>query len=113
MITINKDFFLDNCTEAGSWTKAQLKVLGIKYPLKSGWQRKLYGKQITEQQALEFKEAAKIFSKKTIKINERLEQHFLKKLNRALENKDYEANYNLAFDIDSRIHSMETKLTSH
>ena len=64
---ITKQFFLDNATENGAWTSAQVKVLGLDFPLKSGWQSELIGKEISHETARKFGEARFIFAKRTKK----------------------------------------------
>ena len=34
----------------GGWSKAQLSILGIKWPLKKGWLHRLAGKKITQDE---------------------------------------------------------------
>lgn len=64
---ITKQFFLDNATENGAWTSAQVKILGLNFPLKAGWQNELIGKKISDEDAKRFGDARFIFSKKTKK----------------------------------------------
>jgi hypothetical protein len=64
---ITKQFFLDNSTENKAWTSAQVKILGLDFPLKAGWQNKLIGKEISDEEAKKFGEARFVFAKKTKK----------------------------------------------
>lgn len=63
-IVITKEFFLENATENGAWTSAQVKILGLKFPLESGWQEKLIGTKITQDQAKEFAKNKNVFVKR-------------------------------------------------
>jgi hypothetical protein len=38
----------------GAWSRQQLALLGLRWPLKPGWQRRLVGRQIDEAQARQF-----------------------------------------------------------
>jgi hypothetical protein len=55
--------------KVGSWTNAQLAVLGIKPRNKTkGWMDRVIGMYITEEKAIEFEEAKTKLSKITLKI---------------------------------------------
>lgn len=54
---------MDNRTDKGAWTRAQLEVVGIKWPPSAGWISRLKGKEITEDQASEFIRCSKINAK--------------------------------------------------
>ena len=51
--------WLQSCrTSRGGWTKAQADILGLPYPLTKGWQQKVIGRPITEQEKRMFEIAA-------------------------------------------------------
>ncbi len=56
MIEIDKKFLMENRTINGAWTRAQIEVLGIKYPPRKGWHYALIGKKISDETAELFKE---------------------------------------------------------
>lgn len=43
------DELLDAANISGAWTKAQLAVLGITYPLKGGWRHRVIGMEISDE----------------------------------------------------------------
>ena len=57
---VTKSFIETNCTERGGWTKAQILALGIEYPQKQGWKRRIVNTYITEKQKKEFIEGKSI-----------------------------------------------------
>jgi hypothetical protein len=60
MVTITKKFFMDNATDRGAWTRRQVEILGVSWPLQSGWQSELIGKTISQETADEFAAAKNI-----------------------------------------------------
>ena len=61
--------------KVGSWTNAQLAILGIKPRDKTkGWMDRVIGKFITEEKAIAFEQAKTTLSKKTLKIRARKEK---------------------------------------
>lgn len=59
---ITKDWLIANSTKRGGYTKAQIKALGLKYPLESGWMCDLIDKKITTRQASDFEASKEVFS---------------------------------------------------
>jgi len=55
-ITVTKAFIEEFKTKNGAWTKRQLELVGVRWPPKKGWQRKVIGLQITQEAGDEFKE---------------------------------------------------------
>ncbi len=47
----------DNATLNGSWTRAQLNVLGIEWPPAKGWQERVWGKELNDREVEQFKAA--------------------------------------------------------
>ena len=43
---LTRQFFLNNRTKNGGFTKKQLEVLGLEWPPKKGWQKAFIGKEI-------------------------------------------------------------------
>lgn len=62
MVTITKKFFMDNATENNAWTRRQVEILGVTWPLKSGWQTPLIGTTISQETADAFAEAKNIYA---------------------------------------------------
>lgn len=60
MFTITADWLEQNKTSAGAYSKQQLKVLGIDWPPRKGWQRKVIGTEIRDTQSMQFEAAAVI-----------------------------------------------------
>lgn len=54
---LTKDYILKHRTKAGSWTKSQIEALGLKWPPKSGWIKKLEGRFIGKYQMGVFESA--------------------------------------------------------
>jgi len=52
---------------AGAWTAAALKHLGVSYPLKHGWKEELKQKDFTQEQIDAFLRDKNVFSKATLK----------------------------------------------
>lgn len=59
---ITKDWLIANSTKRGGYTKAQIKAVGLKYPLLSGWMNELIDKKITTRQASDFEDGKEVFS---------------------------------------------------
>lgn len=51
---ITKELLQQGVSKNGSWSYKQLKLLGLKHPLKSGWKQKILGLEITLEAAAEF-----------------------------------------------------------
>lgn len=68
MVTITKKFFMDNATERGAWTRRQVEILGVTWPMQSGWQNELIGKKISQETADAFAEAKNITASVARKI---------------------------------------------
>lgn len=51
---ITKQFLEDNRTPKGSFTKQQLKCLGVKWPPKSGWMKRVEGQEISDSDKQSF-----------------------------------------------------------
>jgi hypothetical protein len=54
MPIVTKDWIKKHGTKGRGFTRAQIEALGIEYPPTSGWQDRVNGKEITEEQALRF-----------------------------------------------------------
>lgn len=78
---VTKKFIFDNTTEKGAWTRAQLEILGIKWPPVKGWQQRVIGKELTSDEAEQFKKFAKVSAKGKTHI----ERIYLTLLNRRKE----------------------------
>lgn len=57
---ITKEWIDRNKTTAGGWTAAQLSSLGVSWPPKKRWQKKLIGKSITLEQKNLFETSATV-----------------------------------------------------
>lgn len=44
---ITKELILKNKTKNGAWTRDQLQALGVKWPPKHGWMKRIIGKPIS------------------------------------------------------------------
>lgn len=53
-VTITEEFLTAGKSDRGSWSKAQLEVLGVNYPLRSGWKETIIGREIDRQVAAKF-----------------------------------------------------------
>jgi hypothetical protein len=60
---ITREWIFNNRTAKGSWTKAQIEALGIKYPATKGWTYDVEGKCITEENAYLFESGSVKFVK--------------------------------------------------
>jgi hypothetical protein len=60
MFTITAEWLEQNKTAAGAYSKQQLKVLGIDWPPRKGWQKKVIGTEIRDTQSMQFESAAVI-----------------------------------------------------
>jgi hypothetical protein len=58
MFTITAEWLEQNKTSAGAYSKQQLKVLGIDWPPRKGWQKRVVGTEIRDTQSLQFEAAA-------------------------------------------------------
>lgn len=89
MIKITIEYIQAHKTENGSWTKAQIFALGLSYPLKNGWQKRLVGQELSDEQAKLFEEGKHQFEKRS------KGKSYSKKLALKLKNKDlnYETSY--------------------
>tara|TARA_Y100000590_G_scaffold46284_1_gene49099 strand:+ start:1867 stop:2217 length:351 start_codon:yes stop_codon:yes gene_type:complete len=64
---ITKDYINKNRTEAGAWTRDQLKAIGVSWPPERGWQKLVEGKEITEEERKRFENP--VYAKKKRKRN--------------------------------------------
>jgi len=48
MFKITKEWLLSNKTPRGSWNKAQLEAIGVRWPPEKGWQGKIDGTLISD-----------------------------------------------------------------
>jgi hypothetical protein len=51
---ITRQMIHDNETEYGSWTRAQIEALGVKWPPRNGWLGKLEGSEISPENWAKF-----------------------------------------------------------
>jgi hypothetical protein len=58
MFTITAEWLEQNKTSAGAYSKQQLKVLGIEWPPRKGWQKRVIGTEIRDTQSLRFESAS-------------------------------------------------------
>jgi hypothetical protein len=54
---VTKQFILDNRTERGAWTRAQIELLGI------NWQQRVIGKELNNDEIEQFKKFASVNAK--------------------------------------------------
>lgn len=52
---VTKSFIEENRTKGGAWTKKQVNLLGVEWPLKKGWQQKVIGRAISIEAADKFR----------------------------------------------------------
>lgn len=64
-VLITKDYIMSNRTSRGSWTRAQIQALGLKWPPVAGWITEAVGTHITPEQARAFE--SKQYAKKSSK----------------------------------------------
>lgn len=50
MPVITPELIAAGMSDAGGWNKAQLRAIGIPWPLTHGWQREALGRAITQEQ---------------------------------------------------------------
>lgn len=62
---ITRQWLMDNRTENGAWTRAQLSVLGMSWPPSSGWIDELIGREISEDVARQFADARSVRGKQS------------------------------------------------
>lgn len=68
---VTEQFIRDNASGDGGWTKAQAHALGIKYPFKAGWIRRIVGTYVDEEALEAFAAAKGKLSPATIKMRSR------------------------------------------
>ena len=56
---ITPEWLKENRTKNGGYTKAQILLLGIKWPPKHGWLKAIIGDEISDDAAREFERIAK------------------------------------------------------
>lgn len=54
---LTKKYIMNHRTQRGSWTRSQLKAIGVNWPPARGWQKRAIGREISQ-------EAAKLFETK-------------------------------------------------
>lgn len=64
---VSREWLMENRTPRGGWTKAQFKVLGIKYPPRNGWIGTVVGRQITDEQVKAFVDCRSKFTNSTVR----------------------------------------------
>jgi hypothetical protein len=74
---ITKKFLMDNRTRHGAWTRCQIEALGLKWPLKQGWQTRIIGKEISSESAERFINGKSVFKGKSRNRNEIVTQMWL------------------------------------
>lgn len=83
---ITREFIHDYKTGSGGWTKKQIEALGLKWPVRKGWQHSLIGKEISDKQVQEFIKGRdirvnRLNTPKTLKtITPRTVDHYLNRL---------------------------------
>ena len=63
---ITDKWLVENATPPSNgtaWTKAQLAVIGVNWPPKNGWKKRVVGKKISVEDALRFKNCVNKYSK--------------------------------------------------
>lgn len=63
---ITNDYLEQNKTPKGAWTKKQLAAIGVNWPPKKGWKKRVIGNEITEEQASKFERCKTPVSTKTM-----------------------------------------------
>jgi hypothetical protein len=51
---MTEDLIHQGMSGAGGWNRAQMKALGVGWPLKSGWKQRLIGQEIDDAKVKEF-----------------------------------------------------------
>lgn len=54
MVTVTKKLFRDGMSKNGGYSRAQYEAIGVAYPLRAGWHKKLIGSQVTDGQVRRF-----------------------------------------------------------
>lgn len=57
---ITDEWITDNCSKSRGWTKKQLAALGVSWPPKSGWKKRVIGMEISEENRIIFENEKKI-----------------------------------------------------
>lgn len=60
MFTITAEWLEANKTSKGAYTQQQLLVLGVEWPPRKGWQKRVIGAEIRDAQKLQFERNGKI-----------------------------------------------------
>lgn len=63
-IVITNEFLVSNATNNCGWTKYQIEILGLPWPLERGWKEKVIGMRISLDTAKDFKDGRLIRSSK-------------------------------------------------
>lgn len=64
-MVITREWLLNNRTESGSWTRAQLDAIDISWPPREGWMRLVTGTEINESQRQRFERGKHIKTNRT------------------------------------------------
>jgi len=59
-IEITEQWLMDNRTERGAWTRAQLKIIGVGWPPTNGWKKRVIGTLISDIEAKAFRDSRAI-----------------------------------------------------
>jgi hypothetical protein len=59
---ITRTWLKTHTTKRGGYTKAQIKALGLSYPLLSGWMDELVGTEISAEAANAFEDSKSVYS---------------------------------------------------
>jgi len=55
-VVVSEAFLEEYKTKNGAWTKRQLELIGVNWPLAKNWKRKVIGKKVSTTAADEFKQ---------------------------------------------------------
>lgn len=48
---LTRKFIMDNRTERGSWTRAQVEAIGVEWPPRQGWIENVIGQEVPDEKA--------------------------------------------------------------
>ena len=68
MVLITTEYLDQHRGAGGAWTKAQLTVLGLRWPPVTGWRARVSGMELSEEDARRFEDGKNIVTQKTVRL---------------------------------------------
>ena len=57
---LTRSYIKSHRTKRGAWTRVQIEALGLTWPPRKGWIKKIVGQEITEENKLKFEDGKNI-----------------------------------------------------